>query len=828
MVKGSDDEADPRSSSSRKAAGEGRPENSSAVGPRANRLAQRHQGSFPWLFDQGPVLTRRDALMLSSAFFGAIAAAGNAQSAELPVFLEELKGWISTSRGKFLFSDGSLVPGHGKTVREALNVDGQAPLFTQAVAGLRPTWDNMSFDVPCIRSDGTQYLTRNAALAAPGLVIATVAFDGDIDGYRAITGARSTATPGGDPKEDAWTLTRTSDWLMQGLAATSAAVSFATTPEILEERIIVMLEIVGDQLQVWQAGATAEETLVGTRIASNGEQALLAKYYNDAITAIMQGCVFDFAQFSPAPSREVRRLLVQYFQNLLWPSITPPVAETVDGGQIEQGANKSVDVATPSSGSSLVVASIDVQPQVGLATPSGDSVVISVPAGAALGSYELRYCLRSDVSQARLVDFGRVDFQVVAGTGGQDLPFFGQYYGAGAFGRKVGPTFLLAGGDDAVSVFFWAERTGTITHFRYQRRTGDGYSRGDGGTYTVEIRPADPITLTPLANTSPICQISGYQPGNPGNAQAFLTIKFTSTGEVTAKQPYVLVWRNTGSNPENNYISMNNNFVWDSTTPDMSGPTGTDPRSVGTSPVAVSGWSPVWIDGDKEWYPLPNVTRNGEFRIYHGPALMGVRYSDGQWAGFTFGSGGGGGIYEADIGNPADNQVRVRFKVSRASRTVDGVFLRVPRYNSTSGNLLVTLESGPASDTSGNGQEIEQVSVSSSVLYDVGGNEDDTGKTDKPHFIWVPFTSNHTLTLGNVYSLRLSATGSLHCRVWNQEDNYWGVPDGSSTDDDTWEANRVVDWTAWEDARGTQRSDDAGATWSYISGRWMPILFRCV
>jgi len=87
----------------------------------------------------------------------------------------------------------------------------------------------------------------------------------------------------------------------------------------------------------------------------------------------------------------------------------------VDAGQVQQGANKSVDVITPSSGASLVLASIDEQPHVGSLSASGNNVVITIPSGAALGNYSGQYCLRSNVAGSRLVDFGRVDFQVVAG-----------------------------------------------------------------------------------------------------------------------------------------------------------------------------------------------------------------------------------------------------------------------------------------------------------------------------------------------------------------------------------------------------------------------------
>jgi hypothetical protein len=192
-----------------------------------------------------------------AARIGAIAASRAIDEAplELPQLIDGLQGWISTTKGRFLFGDGTAIPGHGKAVHEARNVTGQTALFSQATPGLRPTWDATTFDVPCIRSDGSRYLTRDSALPAPGLVIVGCAFDGGITGFHALTGARSTDTPEGDSNEDAWHLNKAIN-TMRGLAATSNGQMFADTPQILGEKLLVMLEIVGETLQVWQVGVT--------------------------------------------------------------------------------------------------------------------------------------------------------------------------------------------------------------------------------------------------------------------------------------------------------------------------------------------------------------------------------------------------------------------------------------------------------------------------------------------------------------------------------------------------------------------------------------------
>jgi hypothetical protein len=613
-----------------------------------------------------------------------IAAAGQVDEAppELPQLISGLQGWISTTKGRFLFGDGSSIPGHGKAIHEARNVSGQTALFSQATAGLRPTWDATTFDVPCIRSDGTQYLTRDTALPAPGLVIVGCAFNGGITGFHALTGARSTETPEGDSNEEAWHLNKADPVnTMRGLTATgSDGQMFADTPQILGEKLLVMLEMVGDTLQVWQVGATGEQSIVGTRIAADGEQALLAKYYNDAITAIMQGAIFEFAQYAPAPSRAERRMLLQYFQDLIWPASSPPVAATVDAGQIEQGQSTLVDVVAPSSGTSLMLASIDEQPAVGSLAVSGANLQISVPPGAPLGNASGRYCLRSDVAGARLVDFGRVDFEVVEGTlptSDEDLPFFGQYYGNAVWGRTAGNTNLTQTSEMANSQFFYAERTGTITHIRYNRRTGPGYSEGDGGRYTIEIRAAYAVTKLPLTGASPICQVHNVVPGNPGNASTFPTVEFTTTGQIIAKKPYCIIFRNTHDNPNGNHIAQNNNvqfaFLDDTSPSNCQEPAGTHPTAVGSSPSAISTWSPVFIDGTIEWYPYPTVAQNGTFRFRRLGGYMGsIRYSDGVWTGH--GSWGAEADYLTTINATA--HFRERFRVTRANRTVNGVYMR--------------------------------------------------------------------------------------------------------------------------------------------------------
>jgi hypothetical protein len=420
-----------------------------------------------------------------------------------------------------------------------------------------------------------------------------------------------------------------------------------------------------------------------------------------------------------------------------------------------------------------------------------------------------------------------------------DLPFFGEYYGAGTFGAWSAANFRLRRGPANAAnanthFFFFADRTGTIDRIHMHWRTYlVSYAGGTGGTYTIEIRSANPVTKQPIMTGSAICSVTGISPGSTEtNTWKNLTHTFTTAGQVTAKQPYALVFRNTHASPSSNFVSMNIGLhTWE-----MEGdePSGINPASVGASVAAVSGWSPVVIDG-KRWYPWPalgdDVTPT-DTRFIGGMYAM-LRYSNGQWVGWGSYGGAQGGHKTIS----STSQVRERFRVTRANRIVRGVFVRVTRKSGATGNLLVTLESGPASDTSGNGTQIEQVSVPASNLFDVGSFESLHGTASPPvdyvPYVWVPFTSNRTLSQGTIYNLRLSKSGgSGDFDIWlsGRSDVFMDVMSnsGPSFTWANWETQRQIEWSAFEDSRGAMVSTNSGSTWIFSTQRNAPIIFKCV
>jgi hypothetical protein len=431
-----------------------------------------------------------------------------------------------------------------------------------------------------------------------------------------------------------------------------------------------------------------------------------------------------------------------------------------------------------------------------------------------------------------------------------DLPFLGQYYGGFFGGHNAAHTALDINTGQGTSFFFYADRTGVVTRlFQHFRTEIPGYAAGNGGVLTIQIRPANANTRLPIPGSAAICSVSGFIPPTPSETEGShgnVIVNFTTTGQLTKGQPYCIVYRNTHASPGANHVSCNisAHFVFnDDTNPaNYEEPVGTNPASVGSSPVAVSGWNPVVIEGTT-WFPWPCMARNNVLRYRRlGGIAAALGWEDGVWSGWGgWGGNGSSTVYRPPISG--SNQVRVRFRVTRATRVVRGVFVRAFRTSTASGNLVVTLESG-GSDTA-SGTLIEQVNVNSTVLYNVGSQDaynevQQTPPMDFVHWMWVPFTQNRTLTQGQFYNLRLSATGSatMAIRGSGRVDSLPELsPDGRELTWDQWDggssglaaAQREIEWNAWEDCKdGCHISTNGGSSWSVTTARLMPILFKCV
>ena len=132
-----------------------------------------------------------------------------------------------------------------------------------------------------------------------------------------------------------------------------------------------------------------------------------------------------------------------------------------------------------------------------------------------------------------------------------NLPFCSQYYGGTPFGASSAANLKLrASALPGDSFFFRADRTGVVDRIlmHWRRYTG-GYAAGSGGTYTIQIRAADPTTRLPIVTGSPICEVTGINPGTTStNGWSNRVHTFTTTGKLVMKQPYCIVWLNTHPN----------------------------------------------------------------------------------------------------------------------------------------------------------------------------------------------------------------------------------------------------------------------------------------
>jgi len=411
---------------------------------------------------------------------------------------------------------------------------------------------------------------------------------------------------------------------------------------------------------------------------------------------------------------------------------------------------------------------------------------------------------------------------------GVALPYFGQYYGGDIMCRNAANTTAHPSGEKGTWFFFWAERTGEVTHFLQYLRYGPRYSVGSSGVYEYEIREADPVTREPKLGVQPICflgPVTVSWPGSSTNGNRRTITEFAKKGVLIEKRPYAYIVRHKSGDYYSTNIGFHNGAR------DLIRPAGANPATVGSTPVACEGWSPVRIDGQIDFRPWPCVGKHGDGEIMEvrkGTDYSALLYSDGVWTG-----GGAWGStqnesYTTQV-NGSGAQCRIPFRVTRASRTVSGVYVLMPRFGSTRGQVHFDLELAQQVDalTPGNGTLIERVSVDGDLFTDVGSAYD---AAERASWVWLPLKQNRVLELGTVYNARISASGAFKGLMWghNREAKQFS---GGSVDRSTWakwEQTRRIPWTSWEDSRGAQKSANGGQSWSTMLGEAMPVIFKCV
>ena len=335
--------------------------------------------------------------------------------AEFPLTTPGTAGWMSTTHSAF----GG--PSHGAAIENLPNVSG-GTLFAQASAPLRGTWDANTLDVDLIRSDGTQFYTKAAALGLPTLVILCAILDADTATDSALAGAASTVTPGGgDPSEDAWFIRRAAG-TARALTAAAGGSAFVDTPVALAEKLLIVMEITGNQLTIWRNGLqSVPQTVSGARIATDGAQALFARYYANAIvTGKLKGGIAEFYQNTAQKTKAQIRQYIEYFQGEWWPSVAAPTIATVDAGDVPRNSSVDFDVIANLAGqgittTGMILASLHEQPTASGVTVSvvGGLARISITSGAPLGSTSCVYCVQQTTGSDRLVSFNTLTVNVL-------------------------------------------------------------------------------------------------------------------------------------------------------------------------------------------------------------------------------------------------------------------------------------------------------------------------------------------------------------------------------------------------------------------------------
>jgi hypothetical protein len=273
-------------------------------------------------------------------------------------------------------------------------------------------------------------------------------------------------------------------------------------------------------------------------------------------------------------------------------------------------------------------------------------------------------------------------------------------------------------GEYRMAIKFKASTTSALNSVRFVQRGGPVYSAGNGGTMTISVRADDgsghPST-TSLAARS-------YSPGNPaGGWETYVPVSFSSPPTLTAGTTYYVVF----TNPDpNNYISVNNVYVYNYTSPRQ----------------------PMFADSDFGVLQTTTSTWGGMAGGY--TPVVDLAYANGTHDGQSY--------YEAMIDRYAtisgsNMMAREHFTVSGGNRTVESASLRLRRSGGTS-PLVMTLETSA-------GAAIESVTVSAASVPVSAPGGDDGGA------VWVRanFASPHVLSNGASYNLRVStASGTTY------------------------------------------------------------------
>ena len=297
----------------------------------------------------------------------------------------------------------------------------------------------------------------------------------------------------------------------------------------------------------------------------------------------------------------------------------------------------------------------------------------------------------------------------------------------GIYGSAVGMDsknnlYIGAGANQKVSHRFRAGTSANLKTIAFNQRGGPNYSGGNGGSIEVSIQTND--NGKPSGN---VLSSFAFNPGNPaGHWENREVLTFPDPASLNQGQIYHVVFRNVGGSPISNFISANEVFEYNPTSPRQPG--FSDDYAVLTN--TGSGW---------------NVSSSNT-------AVMDLGYGNGHHDGNAY--------YEmtpeyfTEISGV--KMARERFQVSGPNRVVTQAWIRVKRTFGSS-PLTVRLENAGgdvlASDN------IAASNIPTSPLWTPGGSDWTPASLSGSKWVKASFGGPIQLKSGEVYRLRFSTAG---------------------------------------------------------------------
>lgn len=360
-------------------------------------------------------------------------------------------------------------------------------------------------------------------------------------------------------------------------------------------------------------------------------------------------------------------------------------------------------------------------------------------------------------------------------TLGRESAFGGRFYGNPYMCDTVSEIRYYRGAPVAKRII--AEHTGDLEAIRWHNRPGSGYSSGDGGQVVIKIesdrngKPSGEVLAETAVNGG------GSAPTNQG---FFPRWSFKKPVRLTLGQPYHIVWYQIGSS---GYIPVNFHYAY--------------------SPIPYGQMSGGPYEGD-DW-PIHRLNNSGWYRVAEHGGFIQLYHKDGVTTGcpVIFSSYG---FHKAYGGN---TQIRQRFTMDSAGRTVDGLWFRTWYQSGTPADLKVQVrESG--------GSMLAELRVAPREMAKTPNRLDYPDQPGNPPATWIykKFDGNLTLKPNKAYEVRMSADYGTYLMHATQ----LGDPQSrGATSRNAWSSgiaefstNGGSSWKGWDDTKekpGVPRND---------------------